>query len=138
MVLLRGDHSLDETKIKHFLAADQVKILTAEEAKSYLTSDTQLRSPIELADSIQLYADQHVQDMANLIVPAAEKQSYFLNANVGRDFQPLAFADFRLVQEGDPSPDGKGTLTFTRGIRSWAYLQVRNQVQRGPRSDGCR
>ena len=98
MVLLRGDHSLNETKIKHFLAADQ------------------LRSPIELADSIQLYADQHVQDMANLIVPAAEKQSYFLNANVGRDFQPLAFADFRLVQEGDTSPDGKGTLTFTRGI----------------------
>lgn len=116
MVLLRGDHSLNETKVKHYLAADQLKVLTVEEAESYLTSETQLRSPIALADSIQLYADQHVQDMANLIVPAAEKQSYYLNANVGRDFQPLAFADFRLVQEGDPSPDGKGTLTFTRGI----------------------
>ncbi len=79
-----------ETKVKHYLAADQVKVLTVEEAESYLTSETQLRSPIALADSIQLYADQHVQDMANLIVPAAEKQSYYLNANVGRDFQPLA------------------------------------------------
>lgn len=114
MILLRGDHQLNEAKVKNFLEADQLKIATPEELRCHLQAEA--ISPIALPENVRLYADQHVQDLANVIVFGNQPGHYYQNANVGRDFSPLAFADFRLVQEGDPSPDGKGVLTFTRGI----------------------
>ena len=36
--------------------------------------------------------------------------------NPGRDFNVAAYADLRFIQEGDPSPDGKGTIQFAKGI----------------------
>ncbi|WP_430609562.1 proline--tRNA ligase [Enterococcus sp. DIV0876] len=116
MVLLRGDHTINETKVKLFLAGEQIRPLSAADAQSRIDESAQVRSPIDLSASIHLYADQHVQDMTNVLVAGKDAKSYLRNANIGRDFQPIAFGDFRLVQEGDPSPDGQGVLTFTRGI----------------------
>ncbi|WP_313538674.1 proline--tRNA ligase [Enterococcus sp.] len=115
MVLIRGDHTINETKVKLFLSGEQITALSAEDA-SRIEEVGQVRSPIDLSDAIALYADQHVQDMTNVLVAGQDDGAYVRNANIGRDFQPIAFADFRLVQEGDPSPDGQGVLTFTRGI----------------------
>jgi len=41
---------------------------------------------------------------------------HFINVNPERDFEVENYADFRFIMEGDPSPDGKGTIRFARGI----------------------
>ena len=41
---------------------------------------------------------------------------HYVNVNPDRDFQVDTFADLRFIQEGDPSPDGKGTVKFAKGI----------------------
>lgn len=116
MILLRGDHTINETKVKLFLGGAQITPMSVAQAQSRIDEAAQVRSPIDLSEGIKLYADQHVQDMTNMVVAGNDSGTYVRNANVGRDFQPIAFADFRLVQEGDPSPDGQGVLTLTRGI----------------------
>ena len=54
--------------------------------------------------------------MVNSVTGANEVEKHFINVNAGSDFEPSTYADIRLVQEGDVSPDGKGTLQFTTGI----------------------
>src|SRR5699024_8576299 len=41
---------------------------------------------------------------------------HYINVKAGRDFEPKEYTDIRMVQEGDLSPDGNGTLQFTTGI----------------------
>ena len=39
-----------------------------------------------------------------------------MNVNPERDFTVSQYADLRFIQEGDPSPDGEGTIQFAKGI----------------------
>ena len=54
--------------------------------------------------------------MVNAVCGANEERMHYINVNPGRDFTPDQYADLRFIQEGDPSPDGKGTIKFARGI----------------------
>lgn len=116
MVLVRGDHEVNAVKLKNFLGVDFLEEATEEEAHNYLQASFGSIGPVNLADEIQLYADRHVQDLANVVVGANETGFHWINVNPGRDFEPLSYEDLRFVQEGDPSPDGNGVLSFTKGI----------------------
>ena len=65
---------------------------------------------------MKIVADRAVEYMVNVVCGANEEHLHYLNANPGRDFQVDRYADLRFIQEGDPSPDGKGTIKFARGI----------------------
>ena len=54
--------------------------------------------------------------MANASVGANEDGYHYINVNLNRDFKVDEFVDLRTVNEGELSPDGQGTLKFTRGI----------------------
>ncbi|GGC82315.1 proline--tRNA ligase [Enterococcus wangshanyuanii] len=116
LVLVRGDHEVNDVKLKNFLGADFLDEATEEDARRYLGADFGSVGPVELAEEVKLYADRHVQDLANAIVGANETGYHLTNVNPGRDFTPISYEDLRFVQEGDPSPDGNGTLEFTKGI----------------------
>ena len=47
---------------------------------------------------------------------ANERDRHYRNVNIERDASVKAYADLRIIQEGDPSPDGKGTIRFAEGI----------------------
>jgi len=89
---------------------------TEEDAVKYFGADFGSLGPVNVSDKVKIVADQYVQDMANAVVGANETDFHLLNVNPGRDFEPSVYADFRNVQEGEVSPDGKGVLKFTRGI----------------------
>lgn len=116
LVLVRGDHEINDVKLKNFLGADFLEEATEEEAKNYLGADFGSVGPIGVAEEVKVYADRHVQDLANAIAGANETGYHYINVNPERDFNVLAYEDLRFVQEGDPSPDNNGVLAFTRGI----------------------
>lgn len=72
--------------------------------------------PIDLPEDVTIVADLYVKNMVNSVTGANEVEKHFINVNAGRDFEPSQYTDIRMVQEGDLSPDGQGTLQFTTGI----------------------
>ncbi|MFD1455821.1 proline--tRNA ligase [Levilactobacillus lanxiensis] len=116
MVLIRGDHEVNETKLKNYLDADFLDPATPEDAQKYLNANFGSLGPVGVGEDVKILADQYVGDMVNVIVGADEDGYHYVNANAGRDFRVDAYADFRDVQPGDLSPDGSGVLKFTKGI----------------------
>ncbi|MFC6288637.1 proline--tRNA ligase [Levilactobacillus angrenensis] len=116
MVLVRGDHEVNETKLKNYLDADFLDPATPEDAQKYLNASFGSLGPVGVGEDVKILADQYVGDMVNVIVGADEDGYHYQNANAGRDFRVDAYADLREVQPGDLSPDGSGVLKFTRGI----------------------
>ncbi|GAA3603994.1 proline--tRNA ligase [Secundilactobacillus similis DSM 23365 = JCM 2765] len=116
LALVRGDHELNEVKLKNYLSADFLAPATNDEAVKYLGASFGALGPVGVSDDVTILADQYVQDMVNAVCGANEDGFHYINVNAERDFNVNAFVDLRTVQEGDVSPDGTGTLQFTRGI----------------------
>ena len=117
IALLRGDDQLNETKFTNLLGANDLRPATPEEAQQYMNGASfGSLGPVGVDEHIKIYADQDVEGMMNISVGANEDGFHYQNANIGRDFTVEQFADLRNVEEGELSPDGQGTLQFTRGI----------------------
>src|SRR4029077_1985753 len=73
--------------------------------------------PVGIAADMPLIADRTVAAMSDFVCGANEADYHLRGVNFGRDCrEPDRVADIRKVVDGDPSPDGKGTLTIIRGI----------------------
>ncbi|MYV04933.1 proline--tRNA ligase [Furfurilactobacillus milii] len=116
VALIRGDHGVNDTKLKNVADATDLEMATTEQAEQYLGADFGSLGPVGVSEDIKIIADQDVADLMNMPVGANENGFHYLNANLNRDFRVDEFADIRLVQEGDVSPDGEGVLKFNRGI----------------------
>lgn len=116
VVLLRGNDQLNEVKLTNFLGADRLRPATNDEAKHYLGADFGSLGPVGISEDLQVLADLDVKAMANASVGANEDGYHYINVNLNRDFKVDEFVDLRTVNEGELSPDGQGTLKFTRGI----------------------
>lgn len=116
LVLVRGDHEVNETKLKNYLNADFLDPATPEDAEKYLGASFGSLGPVGVGEDVKILADQYVGDMVNVAVGANEDGHHYINANIDRDFRVDAYADLRTVQAGDVSPDGSGVLKFTKGI----------------------
>ena len=120
---LRGDQTLNETK-------------TAKLARVF--------SPLEFADDEVIegtlgcklgaigpnskcafsYADPSVLGLVNFVCGANKEDTHFIDANWDDETRYDEVADIRCVQEGDISPDGKGTLAVKRGIEVGHIFQL--------------
>lgn len=115
LVLVRGDHEVNDIKLKNLLGAATVDLAGAEETKQVLGCAVGSVGPIGVKE-IEVVADHSVEAIVNGVCGANEEDYHFVNVNPGRDFTVSQFADLRFIQEGDPSPDGKGTIQFAKGI----------------------
>ncbi len=124
LLLLRGDHELNEVKVskvaglKDFRFASEGEILEAYGSKpGYL-------GPIATRQPVRIVADRTVANMADFVCGANEEGYHLTGANWGRDVAEPAVADLRNVVEGDASPDGKGVLAIERGIEVGHVFQL--------------
>jgi prolyl-tRNA synthetase len=124
LLLLRGDHELNEVKVskvpglKDFRFASEAEILEAYGSKpGYL-------GPIDAKQPVKVVADRTVANMADFVCGANEAEYHFTGANWGRDLPEPVVADLRNVVEGDASPDGKGVLAIERGIEVGHVFQL--------------
>lgn len=113
IVLTRQDHTINDVKVKNYFKAEQVSIITPEEMAEALEMSVQDVHPFNT--KIDLYADQAVEAIVNGTV-FFNAEGGFTNVNPSRDLNVKAYADFRMIQEGDPSPDGNGEILFAKGI----------------------
>ena len=116
MALVRGDHEVNDVKLKNYLGADFLEMATPEQAQQSLGASFGSLGPVNVHDDVKIVADQYVKDMVNITVGANEDGHHFTNVNPERDFHAEAYVDIRFVQEGELSPDGAGVLKFTKGI----------------------
>ncbi|WP_209122352.1 proline--tRNA ligase [Alkalihalobacillus sp. BA299] len=116
LVLVRGDHEVNEIKVKNLFEKGDVELAAPEQAKQFLGCETGYIGPIGLPSNVKVVADAAIQYVVNGICGANEPGFHYQNVNAERDFTVMTYTDLRLIQEGDPSPDGKGTIQFAKGI----------------------
>jgi len=117
MALLRGDHELNEIKLKNSLGWNEIRMATEEEVLRVTGSPTGFLGPVGLKEKVAILADLTVQGMTNSVIGANEKDMHFTNANIGRDFSVDRFVDLRNVEAGDACPRCEsGKLEMWRGI----------------------
>lgn len=116
MVLTRGDHEVNDIKLKNLYDADMIDLATEEETRNALGTGFGSVGPIGVAEDVEIVADLAVKAMANVTCGANEDGYHYINVTPGHDFEVTQYADLRFVQEGDPSPDGQGKIQFAKGI----------------------
>ena len=115
LVLVRGDHDVNEVKLKNLYEASVVELAEAEETKKFLGCSVGSLGPVNVKH-VEIVADHAVKAIVNGVCGANEEDYHFVNVNPGRDFKVDRYEDIRFIQEGDPSPDGKGKIKFAKGI----------------------
>ncbi|MCM3361560.1 MULTISPECIES: proline--tRNA ligase [Bacillaceae] len=115
LVLVRGDHEVNDIKVKNLLEANSVELADHADTEAVLGSKIGSLGPINVKD-VEVIADHAVKAIVNGVCGANEEHFHYVNVNPERDFAVDQYADIRFIQEGDLSPDGKGTITFAKGI----------------------
>jgi prolyl-tRNA synthetase len=114
-VLVRGDHEVNEIKVKRLFGVTQLELAGPEKVRALTGAPVGFAGPVGLK-GIKILADQAVRTMRNFVVGANQADTHFVDANIGRDFPVDLFGDLRNAQAGDQSPRGDGTLQVAKGI----------------------
>ncbi|HET8875145.1 MAG TPA: proline--tRNA ligase [Casimicrobiaceae bacterium] len=117
MLLVRGDHMGNEVKIGKLPGLDGWRFASEAEVVAATGCRPGYLGPVGIAGDMPLIVDRQVAAMSDFVCGANEAGYHLRGVNFGRDCrEPDAVADIRNVVEGDPSPDGRGTLSIVRGI----------------------
>ncbi len=114
-VLIRGDHELNEVKLRRALGARNIRMAEAETVEKLTKAPVGFAGPVGLS-GVKIIADHAVRGLKNFVVGANEADAHYIHANYPRDFQIEAFYDLRNVTEGDLCPRCGKPLDLTRGI----------------------
>jgi len=117
MLLLRGDHSLNEIKAGKLVGLAGFRWASDAEIAGAMRSPPGYLGPVGMPPDMPLIVDRAVAPMSDFVCGANEADCHLRGVNFGRDCrEPDLVADLRNVVGGDPSPDGKGVLEIVRGI----------------------
>lgn len=124
-LFLRGDHELNEIKAeKHPLIAAPLTFATDEQLKA-LDLTAGFCGPQGLVEKgIAVIADRAASVLSDFVAGANEVDKHAIGVNWERDAQFTEVFDLRNVVEGDPSPDGHGTIMIKRGIEVGHIFQL--------------
>ncbi|HEY2630398.1 MAG TPA: proline--tRNA ligase, partial [Usitatibacter sp.] len=123
MLLVRGDHMLNEIKASKLEALKPFRFATDAEIRATLKAPPGSLGPV--GHSIKVIADRTVAAMSDFCTGANDEGFHLTGVNWGRDLpEPAIVADIRNVVAGDPSPDGNGTLDIARGIEVGQVFQL--------------
>ncbi|MGH8637114.1 MAG: proline--tRNA ligase [Burkholderiales bacterium] len=128
MLLLRGDHTLNEIKAAKLPDLAGMRLATEEEIRTSVRTRPGFIGPVGLDGSIPVIADRSAAGLTDFVCGANEPDFHLAGVNFGRDLpEPATVADIRNVVAGDPSPDGKGALEICRGIEVGHIFQLRKK-----------
>jgi len=124
VLLLRGDHELNEIKVSKVPGLKDFRFSTEAEILEVFGTVPGYLGPINTRLPVNVVADRTVANMADFVCGANEADFHYTGANWGRDLPEPVVADLRNVVEGDASPDGKGVLAIERGIEVGHVFQL--------------
>ncbi|TAJ25447.1 MAG: proline--tRNA ligase [Nitrospirae bacterium] len=114
-VLVRGDHEVNEIKLKKLLGVVEIELAAPDKVRAATGAPVGFAGPVGLR-GIRIVADQSIKALRNVVVGANEADTHYVDADWERDFAVERFADLRNARAGDPSPVGQGQLRVARGI----------------------
>ncbi|KAB7699421.1 proline--tRNA ligase [Plesiomonas shigelloides] len=122
-LLVRGDHELNEIKAQKLpLVADPLEMADEAEIRAAIGAGPGSLGPVNL--SLPIIADRAVIMLSDFAAGANQDGKHLFGINWERDLPLADVADIRNVVEGDPSPDGHGTLQIKRGIEVGHIFQL--------------
>jgi prolyl-tRNA synthetase len=122
-LLVRGDHTLNEFKAARLpQVASPVRFATDEEISGAIGAGPGSLGPVDL--EIPCIIDHSVAVMSDFTAGANQDDKHYFGVNWGRDAELPQQTDLRNVVEGDPSPDGRGTIQLARGIEVGHIFQL--------------
>lgn len=133
MLLVRGDHMLNEIKASKLEALKPFRFANEAEIRERLKAPPGSLGPVGRGreapsgdqTAVTVIADRTVAAMSDFVTGANEEGFHLTGVNWGRDLpEPAIVADIRNVIAGDPSPDGKGVLEIARGIEVGHVFQL--------------
>ncbi|WP_323140085.1 proline--tRNA ligase [Massilia phyllosphaerae] len=124
LLLLRGDHELNEVKVSKVPGLKDFRFATEAEILEAYGSVPGYLGPVGTKQPVNIVADRTVANMADFVCGANEAEYHLTGVNWGRDLPEPVVADLRNVVEGDASPDGKGVLAIERGIEVGHVFQL--------------
>jgi prolyl-tRNA synthetase len=118
LLLVRGDHSLNEIKAGKVAGLKAgFRFATVGEIEDHFGCKPGYLGAVGTTKPVKVVADRTVAQMSDFICGANAADFHFTGVNWGRDLpEPDLVADIRNVLSGEPSPDGKGVLAIQRGI----------------------
>jgi prolyl-tRNA synthetase len=124
LLLVRGDHDLNEVKTQKVVGA--FRFASEKEIEAALHCKAGYIGPV--GAKAKVIADRTVAAMSDFVCGANEEGFHLTGVNWNRDLsEALQVADIRNVVAGDPSPDGKGRLEIARGIEVGHIFQLRTK-----------
>lgn len=114
-VLIRGDRTVNETKLNNFLDVQFLNLASEEKIQKITGGPMGFSGPVGL-ENIEILADNSIKNIKNGVIGANERDFHFINANSGRDFYVSRWGDFQLVQKGDFCINCNTPLQEYRGI----------------------
>lgn len=128
-LILRGDHSLNEIKAENLAGvAEPLTMATDEEIKLATGCSPGSIGPVNLP--VPVIVDRSAAHLADFVCGANKDDVHLTGVNWQRDVESARIEDLRNVVEGDPSPDGKGTLEIRRGIEVGHIFKLGNKYSR--------
>ena len=117
LLLLRGDHDMNEVKVGKLEGLAGYRFATIPEIVDRFGCEPGYLGPMGLKKPVNIVVDREVAVMGDWICGANEADFHLTGVNWGRDLpEPVRVADLRNVVAGDASPDGQGALAIERGI----------------------
>jgi len=117
LLLLRGDHDMNEVKVSKLPGLSAFRFATVPEIEDHFGCKPGYLGPLRLQKPVKLIVDREVAVMSDWICGANVPDFHITGVNWGRDLpEPELVADLRNVVAGDRSPDGMGALVIERGI----------------------
>ncbi|MBI4809464.1 MAG: proline--tRNA ligase [Nitrosomonadales bacterium] len=129
ILLLRGDHNLNEVKVGKLPGLDGFRFAREDEIRAFFNCPPGFLGPVGIArEKTRVIADRTVAVMSDFVAGSNKPKFHTAGINWGRDLpEPDLVADIRNVVTGDPSPDGKGSLELCRGIEVGHIFQLRTK-----------
>ena len=122
-LVIRGDHELNAVKAEQLAAvATPLQFASDEQIRQALGCGTGSLGPVKL--SVPVIVDHSAAQLADFVCGANEDGKHLKGVNWERDLPAPLSADLRNVIDGDPSPDGDGTLGIARGIEVGHIFQL--------------
>lgn len=130
---LRGDHELNLIKAGA-LPGVRAPVSFAQPAEIEAAIGAPPGSIGPRGLNMTLIADNALSNLADFVCGANQPEQHLSGVNWARDLPVPEFADLRNVVEGDPSPDGKGTLAIARGIEVGHIFQLGTKYSKSLRA----
>ncbi|MBU3625162.1 proline--tRNA ligase [Polynucleobacter sp. JS-Safj-400b-B2] len=124
MLLVRGDHELNEVKASKIPGMAESRFATEAEIKQACNAPAGYLGPVGVSADVTVVADRTVANMADFVCGANDAGHHLTGVNWGRDLPEPLVLDIRNAVIGDPSPDGKGVIDICRGIEVGHVFQL--------------